>query len=165
VRCSLQRGGRTQESYRFQVPALASGYLSGASVTVSAWWSPDRRRIAWFMSIVQAKPNGQGDFEIYHRGLVGFAPAEGPRIEIVSRGIPAQTIDRTLAAIEKAGFAPTLVGEAEELRKKTVVYAAGEWAEQAKRVAAAVPGGATVEPLSWKPPYDMVVALGASANP
>jgi len=52
--------------------------------------------------------------------------------------------------------------EAQKARPKTVVYVAKGSEAQAKALAALLPGGAAVEPLTWKVNASVVIAVGAS---
>ena len=96
---------------------------------------------------------------IEQAGTAVITPAAGPRIQLVGKDVAPEAFDRCFAALEKAGFAPTGQGPADTARPRAVVYAAKGFEADAKRIAAAVPGGASVEALSWKCKFDVVVAL------
>jgi hypothetical protein len=187
VRCQLRRGDDTSEPCRFAVPALVGsrarsrpppplpgrqamsrpdpeGAVVGEVIPFAAW-SPDGRRIAWFFRIEQGELIGyvpRVHPKYYLRGRdakAAITPVAGPHIQIVSNN--SKTIERCVAALEQAGFAPTRRGARGKARTKTVVYAAEGHQGEAERVAAAVPGGASVAPLTWKSAFDLVVVLGS----
>jgi hypothetical protein len=99
-----------------------------------------------------------------HAAKAIIAPTTGPRIAVLGKGLQAATFGRVADALEKAGFAPTGEGPAEEARASSVVYAAKGQEAAAKKITGIIPGGATIGELSWKTPFDVVVALGASAE-
>jgi hypothetical protein len=163
VRCLLHHGTESYESARFVVKRLTPEAPRVSNVSVSVSWSPDGRRIAWFFDVDQVEPSG-GDFMTGHAGKAVIAPTTGPRIEVLGKGVQAATFARFADALEKTGFAPTGEGPAEEARATSVVYAAKGQEAQAKKIAGLIPGGATIGELNWKSPFDVVVALGASAE-
>jgi hypothetical protein len=126
---------------------------------IQTCWSPDGRRVAW---IAYHSPMMMRDFG-YTEILLG--PAGGPRIELrADKTILEKVVAPVGAALEKAGFYPTAARPADEARPKTIVYTVDATRAVAARVAEAVPGGATVERITWKAPKsDIIVAIGASA--
>ncbi len=82
----------------------------------------------------------------------------------LTQGPKVAAFEKAFAALEKAGFAPTHQRAAQDARNRSVVYAAKGNEMDAARIAAALPGGATVEPLTWTAQFDVVVALGHSAQ-
>lgn len=68
-----------------------------------------------------------------------------------------------VAALRGLGWYGILTGEALAKRKGSVVYHRPEAADAAATLAAQLPGGATVEPLTWDAPTPLVVALGSAA--
>lgn len=93
-----------------------------------------------------------------------FEPARGPRIQLKSMGLAPGTEAKAAAALDTAGFAVTSWEAAQAKRATSVVYAGKGQEALAKKLAEALPGGATVEPLTWKAKVDVVVALGSSAQ-
>ena len=69
------------------------------------------------------------------------------------------------AALEAAGIVSTSSKESNEKtpRAATVIYAAAGFEAEAQKVAAAVPGGATVAKLDWKTTFEIIVGIGATA--
>ena len=151
VTFAVERGGKATPSASCAVkPPVRElvGYAAPA-------WSPDERRVAWSCY----RHAGEWDYDV----VVG--PASGPRVEMLADAtISKATIAAVAAALEKAGFFPTHAGPAQKARAATVVYAAKGFEAAAKAAAAAVPGGATVDGLSWKADADLVVAVGAGAR-
>jgi hypothetical protein len=94
-----------------------------------------------------------------------LVPGAFPRVQVLYP--PKAPLDRDallkvdqLAA--KAGLVVAFAGEAQKERPKTVVYVAKGSEAQAKTLAALLPSGATVEPLTWKVNASVVIAVGAS---
>jgi hypothetical protein len=153
---SVSLDGKESPSARFRFRSRDTGH-----VTITPFWAPNRLRVAWFVDIGSAtSPNIAAPSEI----VVG--PAAGPRIELrPGPGLPDAALSGALRALESAGFAPTRVAAAKKARERSKVFAARGHEEAAGRVAAAIPGGATVSALNWKADFDLVVALGRSATP
>ncbi|HEY3450366.1 MAG TPA: LytR C-terminal domain-containing protein [Myxococcales bacterium] len=89
---------------------------------------------------------------------------DAPTVEVLAPKGARAALRKVVSALAQAGF--TIAGEApaKKERAASVVYAAKGQDAAAKAVAAAVPGGATVEPLTWASDADVVVAVGASAG-
>jgi hypothetical protein len=88
----------------------------------------------------------------------------GPRTQILAAAdILAKVTPGVTKAAEGAGLTVVFTGKAKQPRDSTIVYAAEGFEEVASRAAAAMPGGATVEALSWEVAADVVVAVGKSA--
>ncbi len=138
----------------------------GAPGSVSIHWSPDGRRVALFFQEREAcAPTGTGDYTCNDpRREVVVLPLAGPRVQLLGKGLPPDVLDRVARALDGAGFAVTGEDTAQVARDETVVYASRALAGTGRAIAAAVPGGATVDVLSWKTRFDVVVALGASAR-
>lgn len=68
------------------------------------------------------------------------------------------------SALGRAGYPPFRTAAAVKPRATSVVYAASGMEAAARLVAAAVPGGAEVQPLSWKTDAEISVAAGATAE-
>jgi hypothetical protein len=136
---------------------LVGNYVTSATVT--PWPSPDGTAVAILQRFAAAET------------ALGPAPAldmvsvygVSPVVEVLaSSDLAAAVVEATAASL---GGLPVRVGSAQKAREKTVVYAAEGFEAQAQAIAAKVPGGAVVEPLTWKPIGDLVIALGASAAP
>ena len=90
--------------------------------------------------------------------------AGGPRVHLLAdKSMLAKAGPAVASAIEKAGFAPLYMGLSKKARDASVVYSAAGSEEAAARIAAAIPGGATVDKLSWETQADVVVAIGKTA--
>lgn len=143
-----------------------SFYSAGGTLT--PYWSRDGRALAWVVSPDEAP---QPSVELF--------AAFGPAIELLAdptlarwpasitgrSGLVRQArLDEKMAVTLLAqGFNVVRVGKAQKARVKSVVYTAKPFLAKAKKLAQALPGGATVEPLTWKTPCDIVIALGTSS--
>jgi hypothetical protein len=56
------------------------------------------------------------------------------------------------------------IGGPKAKRATTVIYADPAHTEVAAKLVPAIPGGATVDKLTWKPKADIVIAIGDSAK-
>jgi len=123
--------------------------------------APDHKRVAWLMvsDVVYAMAN-------HRNARLLVAPARGPMLRLVAHAaILAQAMRPVRLALAEKGFLVASVGKADTDRARSAVYFAPGSEGSAKEIAAAVPGGATVEPLTWKEDSDIVVALGRSVSP
>ncbi len=161
IPCAIEKDETHQitPSHTFIAPKDATG------LEVTFLWSPDGRRIAWLFQgqrkngAKERAPNG----DLLHPSFyeVVIDRTSGPRVQIIGNEL---LLDRIAEAIEKAGFAPTGHEAAKETPKQSMVYARKGQEANAKAIAAAIPGGAKVEPLKRKSQFDIVVALGRSVN-
>jgi LytR cell envelope-related transcriptional attenuator len=123
-------------------------------------WAPGGRRAV--VAVAEAKSKTM-------RGPVGGSmqlavfPC-GTRVEVLAPAELDARADPVAAALDKAGYAITRIGPAKARRSKTVVYSDDAHKDIATKLAATIPGGATVDKLDWKPNADIVVALGDSAK-
>lgn len=132
-----------------------------AQGSVRAYWSPDQKRVAW---IVQRDDLQWMRGPIPGDASVVVTDAVGLRVSVVAPEVALDQVKaKVVPALKEAGFAPTNVAAALKARAQTVVYARKRRREDAKRIAEVVPGGATVEDLTWKTDMDIVVAVGDSA--
>jgi len=123
------------------------------------YWSPDGRYVAWVLKTSDWQ-GMDGSVQLY----VVIGSGGNPRAQVLAApDVLKQAGGPVTKAVEAAGLTVVLVGKAQKPRDQSVVYAAKGFEAAAKRAAAAVPGGATVEPLTWKPGVELVVALGRSA--
>lgn len=133
------------------------GELNG---DVSLCWSPDGRRVAFIVHRAPGIMRDPGDTTIL------IAPGNGTRIQLVADpSTLSQAAQRVGAALDAAGFVTTAAKEARQAtpRPATIIYAAAGFEQAAAAMAKAIPGGATVAKLDWKPPFDLVVAIGTTA--
>jgi hypothetical protein len=139
------------------------GELPSASAVggtaLTPYWSPDGTRIAW---IVSHAAHGQRD--------VGFEDLE---IGAASSGAIGLSIDRARHALlapavadllEKSGRVVVPI-QSMERRDRTRVLARPPFAATAAKIAAQIPGGASVGPLDARKSLDMIVVLGSKAGP
>ena len=117
-------------------------------------YSPDGKRVALLIHDVGVSTSPSDSYDI------AFGPTSGPRLELLApKGSPDEAFTTNAAKLEAAGLVPVATDTSQSVHPKTVVYAAPGFEADAKKAAAAL--GATVEPLTWKPGFDLVVALGA----
>lgn len=88
----------------------------------------------------------------------------GPRVDVVAPAGLEKAAGPVADAVEKAGLTVVSIGTAKAARTQTVVYADGAHTDIATKLASGIPGGATVDKLTWKPKADIVVAIGDSAK-
>jgi hypothetical protein len=128
--------------------------------TATPYWEPTGHRVLFLLEEGTVKtmrgPDG-GHIEYV------VVPC-GPRVEVVASAGLEQAAVKVADAVEKAGFTAVSIGPAQAARPATVVYADAAHTELATKLAASIPGGATVDKLTWKPKADVVVAVGASAK-
>ncbi|MFT3838702.1 MAG: LytR C-terminal domain-containing protein [Myxococcaceae bacterium] len=131
--------------------------FSGSGDAVSVAWSPDGKHTIW---VVHRRGRSIRD-EPSDELVIGTdgSPAVAVLAPRAKMG-PAKDVAEKLA---KAGFEVGSLAPMMKPRDKSVVFGAKNQLELAKKVAAAVPGGATVEALTWHTPFDVVVALGPDA--
>lgn len=151
---STASDGKTEPVQSWWGEGPGAGMLSG---TVRVAWSPDGRRLAWVIH------RNSGMMRDHAQDLVKLSAATGPRIELLAdKAIAEVAGPRVSEALALEGYFVANVGPAKKARDATVVYAAKGFEAQAKALAALVPGGATVEALSWKADSELVVAAGRS---
>ncbi|MBL8915874.1 MAG: hypothetical protein JNM17_34565 [Archangium sp.] len=142
-----------RERLRFEVVVGDVTRTSTRSVDayeLEPYWSPDGRYVLW----------------LYRNPHIGarIGSGGGPRAQIL--GVPkvlAAARDATIRVAEANGLAVLVTAPALKERDKTVVYAAAGFEADAKKVAAALGGGATVSVLNWKADAELVIALGTAA--
>jgi hypothetical protein len=127
--------------------------------SADVFWSPDGRYVLWIVGTTDwMGMDGSSRVTL----LVGGGG--GPRTQILAA---ADVLEKVTPGVTKAaeasGLTVVFTGKAKKARDTTVVYAAKGFEEVAAKAAAAMPGGATVEPLSWEAGADVVIAAGRSA--
>ena len=130
------------------------------SWTATPYWEPSGHRVLFVLQEAVTKtmrgPAG-GDVQYV------IVPC-GPRVQVVATKDVEAATGKIVDAVEKAGPTVVEVGPAKQARAATVIYATDAYKAAAEKLAAAIPGGATVDKLTWKPKADIVVAVGASAK-
>ena len=157
---SVHSVSATYTSARWQLhdSATKPGAMRGQVLAVC---SPNTLRVAWLLCRAGDAAGGNAEPPEF-KVLLG--PAAGPRIELLgAEAMDPMSLKRTTEALAKAGFVAIRRSVAQDKRARSVVYAPKQLMALAQRVAKAIPGGATVEPLTWQPECDMVVALAAAA--
>jgi len=137
---------------------MAAQYVPEWSAT--PYWDPTGRRVLFVFeeAVTNTMRGPDGGHLEYH------VVTAGPRVELLAPDGLAAATGKVADAVEAAGFAVVATGTAKQERAATVVYADDAHAAIAAKIAAAIPGGATVDKLTWKPKADVVVAIGASAR-
>lgn len=125
--------------------------------SIDVYWTPDGKRTLWIAHHAGHAMRDPGYDEI----IVG---TDGnPGVSVAVDKAKLKDAEKVSAALAKAGFTVLNVTPAKKPREKSVVFAAAGHEEDAKKLAAAVPGGAEVQKLDWKSPLNLVVALGPDA--
>jgi hypothetical protein len=142
----VKRGGKQ---------TLAARCAPASSLDV--YWTADGKHTVWLAhhSGHSMRDPGSDDLIVGTDGNVGVAIA-------VDRA-KLKAVEKIAPALSKAGFTVLSVTPAKKPRDKSVVFAAQGHEEDAKKLAAAVPGGAEVQKLDWQSPHDLVVALASDA--
>lgn len=155
VRFGVRRAGAGHEANNSD-----RQYLYHNAFTLRVAWDPTGKRLALM--------NTHDDFDGVREGtpnssVLHFVGACNS-VELVTTPDLSAALPKVREAIEASGLPVVVVGDAKKARDKSVVYATKGAEKDAAKLAAAIPGGATVEPLTWKANGDLVVALGASAR-
>ena len=151
----VTRAERRSPSFVWQGEGPGGGALSG---NVRPIWSPDGARVAWVIH------RNAGMLRDREETFVRLGPAGGPRVELaLAKALDAVAAARVREALGMKNFVVVKESPALKAREVSVVYGAKGFEDDAKAIAALVPGGATVEPLSWKTDAEVVVAVGQSA--
>lgn len=124
------------------------------------YWDPAGRHVAFLLEEATVKtmrgPDGG-------RTSLVLVPC-GTRISVVGPADAKAIKDKVADLLEKGGYNVSDIGPAKAKRAATVVYANATHSAEAEKIARSIPGGATVEKLTWKPKVDIVVAVGDSAK-
>jgi hypothetical protein len=148
---------------------------NGKERIIATYWRQDRRQVAVEIGQPARKPAkseveeppGSGPptyVSVVDVGATG-APVPAARafaaVDLLDAGADAQRLDQLAAVLEKAGFAVRHRGKAKTPRTKTDVYFAAGFEADAGEIAAlaGLPAGAA-QPLDWKSPYTITVAVG-----
>lgn len=122
----------------------------------TAWVDPTGRRA--LIRVLRAGMHGNVDF-LEDARAEHFILTGGPSVEVLAPG-DATAGAAVADAAEKAGWAVAAMGVAKQARPKTVVFAAAGKETDAAKLAAALPGGASVEKLTWPSKAELVIAVG-----
>lgn len=138
------------------------------SYEVGISWSPNCDRIAWRVvskSIDQDPTAGMWDGG-YYAAVVGspfFVGPVGPNIHVMAHESAIGALEPVVDALGKAGLPAHRGPNALKARDKTVVYAWSGAKDEAGKVASLIPGGASVDKITWRTEADIIVAVGQSA--
>jgi hypothetical protein len=128
---------------------------TGDSVNVS--WTADGKHTLWvvYRRGHMVRDPGSSNLIIGTDGTTSVAVV-APREQL-------KTAQKVAEALSRAGFDVGSVAPAMKPRDKSVVFSDAAHTDLATKLAAAVPGGATVEKLTWRSNFDLVVSLGPGA--
>jgi hypothetical protein len=133
---------------------------SGTVKYVQPCWSPTGRQVAWLVTTTDWEEMGVG---LPWHVIIG--PGGYPRVHVVAeKALLDKVAPAVRDALDAKGLFTTYVGKAKKARDASVVYAAKGQEALAQKAAALIPGGATVDKLTWSVDADLVVALGKSAG-
>ncbi len=157
---TIQSGGHTWSRVSHTLEGMPTAFGAPEYFLVPIW-SPTGARVLWrvYGSEIQTMrgPTGSEPVEL-------FADANA-RLKLKASTDVMPHLPKIAGQLEAAGFPVNVAGVSMKERDKSVVYAPKGMEVQARAVAAAVPGGALIEALTWELAEDMVVALGSSAAP
>ncbi len=140
-----------------QLHAATDDLMQSHMGSVRAFWRPNGAAV-----LLEVRHEYVGYGYASSVGKLTFLDVGGPRLQLLySPGASQSSQDRAAQALQKAGHPPSALGEAKNAHPSSRVFAAKGFEDAARAVAAAVPGGARVEPLTWKPGYDIVVVIGS----
>jgi hypothetical protein len=142
----VKRGGTQQVAAKCD-PASA----------VEVYWTPDGKRTIWVVGHRGRAMRDPG----YDDLIIGTDGNPGVAVAVDKAKL--RDAEKLSAPFAKAGFTVLSLTPAVKAREKSVVFAAAGHEADAKKLAAAVPGGADVQKLDWKSQVDLVVALGPEA--
>ena len=132
---------------RVVLHVTADGGAGNCGGTITPFWSPDGRRIAWWIH----HDLQVSDFPAYDE--LWITPARAPRVDVKpDKSLAPAARDAALRALDHAGFAPVVSGDAGAHRAATVVYA------QAKGWAIVIP------PEAWAGGLGATILIGAIAG-
>jgi hypothetical protein len=152
------KGKSASATYTASSPNAAMG--AGLTGRIKACFAPGGKRVAWIVERDSGMMRDPGDYAV----LIG--PNGGPRVQLVAdKSILTQAAQKVGAALEAAGIVAGSYKASNEKtpRATSVVYAAAGFEAEAQKLAKAVPGGASVEKLDWKAPFEIIVGIGATA--
>lgn len=128
--------------------------------TATSYWSSTGRHV--FVELVEATVRTMRGPDGGRQQYI-VLPC-GVRVEVDAPAGLEAAAGPVAEAVDKAGLAVVSIGTAKAHRAATVIYADDAHTAAATKLAAKIPGGATVDKLTWKPKADLVVAIGDSAK-
>jgi hypothetical protein len=154
---ALSNGGEGSWPLHRQ-PTKAALAQEPIELTGSGRWSADGRRVA----LIVERPELPTMWALWLPELDVVLSLATPLIGVLApASLEAAAVDRVDAALRDLGLIQRAPAKAE--RQVSVVYAASGYEADAAVIASRIPGGATVEPLSWRATQHVVVAVGTSA--
>lgn len=143
----------------YQRPIEVASVQDSLELAVAGYWSADWRHVA--LSVERRELDTMWGTELPSLEVV-LAPA-APLIGMLApASVEGAVLDRVEAAVRDLG--PVQRAPAKAERAVSVIYAATGYEADARAIASRIPGGATVEPMSWPAPQHVIVAVGASAR-
>jgi hypothetical protein len=133
---------------------------TGSLVSVQPFWSPGGKQVAWL-----ARAGDWQSMDGTKTWQLVIGPGGFPRVHVVGdKALLGKAVPKVRDLLDDKGFITTYAGKSLKARDKSVVYAAKGQEALAAKAAALVPGGATVDKLTWNVNAELVVALGKSVN-
>ena len=124
---------------------------------IDVFWTPDGKH-----TLFVAHHSGHGMRDPGYDELI-IGTDGNPAVGLAVDKSRLKDAEKIAGALGKTGFTVVSITPAQKAREKSVVFAAAGSEADAQRLAAAVPGGATVEKMGWKSPLPLVIALGPAA--
>jgi hypothetical protein len=118
------------------------------------FWSPDGRRVAWWLEQSTEDDSAHGPTQYL------VIAALGPRVELVVSPEAEALASNAIDQLEAAGVAPIFVSRAAARIERSVVRVAAGREDEARKLAARLPGTAEVEALSAPSLFDFSVVAG-----
>ncbi|MBL8922764.1 MAG: LytR C-terminal domain-containing protein [Myxococcaceae bacterium] len=131
-------------------PVVVSGRLDPR---VRVFWSGGLKRVAWLLQPPGREPRP---------ARVVIMNARFPQAQVLADASTQGAVPAVTRALSPGYVSVKSTGVAKKARETSVVYARSFDLEEARRIAALVPGGASVEELTWATEAEFVIALGAS---
>jgi hypothetical protein len=160
----VEKGGRFwRHAELFQRTAQWTG-----DYAIEVSWSPTCLHVAWVVSsksidaAIASDGLDGGYFSDEVNSSLLVKPA-GPAVHVMGHKTATDAAAKVVEAFARAGVPAHRGATALKERDQSVVFAWKGVRDEAEEIAALVPGGASLQPLTWATDADIVVAAGASA--